>query len=118
MLGGKTIGELNKHTGFLQIVPEDTKIKTPEGNKNGPIITMGLAGFYQFPTFTAAANILNEEEQRLNKDKITLESSQLKTESDKMRQSTKKRELTYMLTTIGIILMLLELLYLKIRGDI
>ena len=118
LLGGKTIGELNKNTGFLQIVPKDTKIKGPTGSIDGPIITMDIAGFYKFPTYTVASNILNEEEQRLNKDKITLESSQLKAEAEKMHASTKKRELTYLLTTIGMIIMLLELLYIKIRGDI
>jgi hypothetical protein len=118
LIDEKTIGELNRATGNIQTISENTIAKTPYGNKNGPIISLDYVGFYDFPTHSVSANIFSEEEQRLNKNTLNVESSRLIFEAEKMRNSTTDKELTYLFATISIFLLIIELLYVKLRGDI
>lgn len=117
LTGGKTIGELNKNTGYLQIVSREQKIKTPSGEKTGKSITMDDPGFYEFKEYTIAANILSEEEQRLNRDKLSEEQSSLKIESEKIQKETRKKDLSYIMIMIITGLLIIEFLYVKLRGD-
>lgn len=118
LLGEKTINELNRNTGNIETVSRNIVARTPKGNINGPLITLDYVGFYEFPHYTIAANILSEEEQRLNRDRLTMEDSRLEFEAERMKNKTTDKELTYLFATIILILLILELLYIKLRGDV
>lgn len=118
LIGGKTIGEINKQTGYLQIVGKEQVVDTPGGKRTGKAITLDYTGFYKFKDYTIAANLMSEEEQRLNKDSISVETSELVLEADKIRKETKEKELTILMVIIIGVLLLFELIYIKFRGDV
>ncbi|MFT4304211.1 MAG: BatA domain-containing protein [Candidatus Woesearchaeota archaeon] len=118
LIGGKTLSELNRNTGYLQIVTREQVIKTPKGDRTGQAITLDYAGFYEFAGFTVAANLLSESEQRLNKDEVWEEFSDLRSLSEIKSKETAERDLTYIFAMIVLVLLIFELFYLKFRGDI
>jgi len=117
MIGGKKITELNKQTGFLQSGKE-SNIITPTGTRKASTVTMNKAGYYVFPSYTVAANLLSEEEQRLNRNTIESEDSELPALAAITADETKKKEITHLVLYIIAGLLVIELLYLKFRGDI
>jgi hypothetical protein len=118
LIGGKTIGELNKDTGYLQTVSKEQAVETPEGKRTGKAITLDYAGFYDFSAFSIAANLISEEEQSLNRDSISEQESNLDAKAKRGMEETKKKDLTFMLIGIIGMLLLFELAYIKFRGDI
>jgi len=118
LIGGRTISELNKQTGYLQALGKEQSVVTPQGNRKGKLITLDYTGFYDFPEYTVAANLISEEEQRLVKDKATIENSKLTIEADKIKNETKDRDITYIMVAIATAFLIIELLFIKIRGDL
>jgi hypothetical protein len=118
LLGGKTLAELNKKTGFMETLGKEESVNTPKGVVKGSAITLDYAGIYEFDNYNVAANILNEEEQRLNKDTLSLEASKLSIESKAGKEEKKEKDLTLTLVYILAALFIIEYFYLKIRGDI
>jgi hypothetical protein len=117
MRGAKTISELNKRTGLLFPNPTDEAITTPKGKRKGDAITLDYAGFYTAKEVTIAANLVNEEEQRLNKEESQKGFMKLKEEILTSNQEKKKKDVTDFFALIGAALLIFELIYLKIRGD-
>ena len=91
---------------------------TPGGKRTGKAITLDYTGFYKFKDYTIAANLISEEEQRLNRDSISIETSDLVAEANKIQKETKEKELTLLMVIIIGILLLFELVYIKFRGDV
>jgi hypothetical protein len=118
LIGGKSIGEINKKTGYMQVLNDNAVVRTPEGMRTGRIITLDYSGFYNFNDFTIAANLLNEEEQRLNRPEINLERSNLNYQMEKSVRSTKNKELSYLFILLATLFLIFELLYIKFRGDV
>ncbi|MCB9358303.1 BatA domain-containing protein [Candidatus Woesearchaeota archaeon] len=118
LIGGKTLGELNKQTGYLQTVSKEQVVKTPREDRTGQAITLDYAGFYEFSGFTVAANIIAEDEQNLNRGEISQEISELNLEAKKIADETKDRDLTYIFAVLIAALLIFELAYLKFRGDV
>ena len=117
LLGGKTTAEINKQAGYMQILGKEQTVDTPKGKRTGKIVSLDYTGFYRFNTYTIATNILSEEEQRLNKDSITIEASDLSVESKKIQNETRDKEITFILLVIATIFLLAEFILLKFRGD-
>lgn len=118
LVGGKKIEELNKKTGHFVALAKEQNIKTPKGIRKGKVVTFDFTGFYDFEDHTMAANLLSEEEQRLNRDKLSMENSKLSIESKKAKEETRNKEIYKILIIIITALLIFELLYLKFRGDV
>ena len=118
LIGGKTLAETNKKTGYMKENSKDKKIQTPKGIAEGKIISLDYTGFYDFEDHTLAVNLIAEEEQRLNKDKITSEESKLPELSKEGVDDTKEQDLSELILIIIGGLLLFEFLYLKFRGDV
>jgi hypothetical protein len=118
LIGGKSLAETNKKTGYFQENLGNQEVITPEGRKRGSLITLDHPGFYDFNDLSVAANLLSEEEQRLNKDNISIRESHLSIEAQRSVNDTKEREISEILLIIVTALIIIELFYLKIRGDV
>jgi hypothetical protein len=118
LIGGRNPSEINKKTGYVEAFSRDRTVITPDGRKTGNIIALDYNGFYRFPDYTIAANLLTEEEQRLNRGELSLEISNLEYHKEKSITNTKQKELIYIMVIIAGFILFFELLFLKLRGDV
>jgi hypothetical protein len=118
LVGGKTASELNKQVGFIKDNPSRSKIKTPKGTSESGLVSFDYTGFYEFEDESMASNLITEEEQRLNRDNISLEQSQLAELSKEGVEETTEEDLSDLIVYIIAGLLFIELLYIKFRGDV
>lgn len=117
-LGGQTLAELNRKTGYLETLGREQTVNTPVGYRRGSAITLDYTGLYHFTDYTIAANLLTEQEQRLNRATVQLEASELSSAIAQGENQTRKKDISLIVLFIITGLLLVELIIIKIRGDI
>ena len=114
LLNRKKINEINQKTGKIITFEIPTKVKTPSGELITDNIVLDKAGFYDFGNFKTAANLLNFEESNINKEVFVEETLGEVIGS----RGQVPLLLTFYLLLALVILIFLEVLYVKYRGDV
>lgn len=110
-----TLHSLNVKTGTLLTFPKEIKVKTPTKKIVTNLLRVEDAGLYVFEDRTIAANLLSDLESNTNR------ASALEKEGDGEAESTENKlpkELSQIFIILGLIILLLELIYIKLRGDL
>jgi len=109
-----SLANLNVRTGSLIALTKKTTVKTPKGTVTGDLLSLDWAGLYVLPDRTIAANTLSDKEGDLSVPNVTRE------QTDVNEKGTEKAplELTNGFLWTAIALLLLEILYIKYRGDL
>jgi len=112
----ENIAELNTKTGETRILEDVTKIVTPSQTIKQNAFIFDDAGYYKVGGQIIAANLLSEAESDITLRKIVGTSDG----TVDLKPVTEERELSFEIPILLIILVLLglELLYIKVRGDI
>ncbi|MFW6311616.1 MAG: DUF7408 domain-containing protein [Nanoarchaeota archaeon] len=118
LVNSKSIDYYNYITGSMMSVPKDSTLVSPSGNKMDDIVLYDEVGLYNVEKTDIyfASNFLNEQESD-----IFLESdTEKKIKSDDLSFEKRKVEQNLVIYALGIaiLLLLIELLYIKYRGDI
>ncbi|MBR9692341.1 VWA domain-containing protein [Candidatus Woesearchaeota archaeon] len=109
-----SLENLNVRTGGILTFPTETKVKTPGGTLTGTIIPVERAGLYTYRDRTLVANMISDEESELNKP-VNL----TRAIGQEGNGSTDKvpKDLSDYLLWLALALLILEIIYLKYRGD-
>lgn len=109
-----SLENLNLHTGAILSLPVPENIKTPTGTITASMLPLENAGLYVLPDRTIAANMLSDGESNLATQNV----SKSQTAEEATAQTEKEPlELTDYILWAAIAFVLLELLYIKYRGD-
>ena len=116
LTGQLDLKNLNYRTKETLILNGEQKIKTPTRTVRQATIMLEDAGVYELDDRNLAVNLLDEKESDLNtKETIGAKSTEFELKPVK---ETRKLELEPILIMIAGIILLLEILYIKLRGDV
>lgn len=110
------IKNLNYKTGDSLIfdVPQD--VQTPSSLAKQPTLLLEEVGLYKLPDRTIAVNLLNERESNINADaSFGTQSINFKLEPIREERTS---SLEFVLVTIGLFLLIFEIMFIKWRGDL
>ncbi len=114
LLNRKKINEINTRTGRIITFENPIIVTTPTGQVNTDKIVLDHAGFYDFGNYRMAANLIDFKESDVNKE-VSVEES-----LGDVVGSTGKAPLvlSFQLLILLILLIIIELIYVKYRGDV
>jgi len=116
LTGQLDLKSLNYLTKDTLILDGEQKVKTPVKTVKQATIMLEQAGIYELDDRNIAVNLLSDTESNLNAEEIVGAKS---TEFElKPVKETRKLEFEPILIAIAGILLLLEILYIKMRGDV
>lgn len=115
MTNTPSIKNLNFRTGSLLSFAEEQRIDTPAGRITTKDLSLDNAGMYTLKDRTIAINLANEKESDVSKEDA-LSAQGVSQSSERFKEKT-PFELEYFFIWAALILLLLELLYVKMRGD-
>jgi hypothetical protein len=108
--------DLNKKTGDSIQVPTGAVLEGPMGSVQGPVVTLERSGVYTLGDRQIAVNFLNAAESALVKHDIAAAAQ----DAGSLSQLKEERQL-YLenwLLIIAAVFLVIELMFLKVRGDI
>ena len=111
-----SIKNLNFVTGSILNLKEEQRVQTPKGKITTKALSLDNAGLYTLNDRVIAINLVNEKESDVNND-ASLDKEGSYQSSGKFKEKV-PFELTEYLVIAAIILLLLEFLYIKMRGDL
>lgn len=109
-----SLANLNVRTGSILALQKETNIKTPAGDITTNLLPIEHAGLYILPDRTIAANLVSDRESSIVAP-VNVTASDGGSGEETVEEVPK--ELTRYLLWGAIIFLLLELLYVKFRGD-
>ncbi len=110
-----SIKDLNYRTGNSLIFNKEQTIQTSEGKIKTNSLELKNSGLYTFNDRTIAINLLNEKESDVSND-FALSEEGIAQSSEKFKDKT-PYEITDYLIIIALIILFVELIYVKLRGD-
>ena len=112
----ENLNDFNFQTGHVEAVNEQ-EVETPLGNYETNRVLFDKAGYYSYEGKKTAANLLNSRESSVSMDPSAFSDEEKQVTSDASKL-TEKRDFTELLALLAGILIFLELLYIKFRGDL
>jgi hypothetical protein len=110
-----SISNLNYKTGSFISFPDAQRIVTPQGTITTKELSLDNAGLYTLKDRIIAINLAEEKESDISAEQ-TLDKQTFAQSSDRFKEKV-PLELTSYFIYAGLILIFLELLYVKFRGD-
>ena len=112
----ENLGDFNFRTGHLEAVGTQT-VETPLGTQKTDRVLFDKAGYYSYNQRTVSASLLNVRESAAgaNASAFSAEEKRIVIDPSELKQ---KKHFTGLLAFIAGILIFLELLYVKFRGDL
>ncbi|MBI5002947.1 BatA domain-containing protein [Candidatus Woesearchaeota archaeon] len=115
VIGKDTIETLNYRIGEKVVFDNEIPVRTPSGKQDDmESIEFDEVGIYQYKDKQVAVNLLNKVESNVDYVNEEFESALIEAETEKV---TSKQPLTKALIIIMLIVLFLELIYVKMRGD-
>ncbi len=115
VIGKDTIETLNYRIGEKVVFDNEIPVQLPSGKQEDmESIEFDEIGIYQYKDKQVAVNLLNKVESNVDYVNEEFESSLIEAETEKV---TSKQPLTKILIIVMLIVLFLELLYIKMRGD-
>lgn len=116
LLKAKELDYYNKHTGSILSLIEGEEIKTPSGETFQNHIILDTVGIYRIGEDEIAANFLNEEESDIFRD--IEKGDQIGTQLANIDGRLVPQNLVIYSLLAIFLLLIIELIYIKYRGDI
>ncbi len=111
-----TLAELNHETGETVRFSSD-QVNGPRGRVAGPTVTLGRAGFYATESRRESASLLDERESRVSVTAID-QRAEAVGNLTRTEQRTVPQRLTEFAVVVALLLVVLEIAYLRRRGDL
>ncbi|MBT3406797.1 VWA domain-containing protein [Candidatus Woesearchaeota archaeon] len=112
----KSIKSLNVQTGSTLILEDKTKISTPTGVQNTNALMYENVGLYTLPDRVVVANLLNDKESNIDIEQSKDIASNSRRGS--LIDETVEYQIVNHILIALLILLFLEVLYVKFRGDL
>ncbi|HLD87196.1 MAG TPA: hypothetical protein VJB12_03960, partial [Candidatus Nanoarchaeia archaeon] len=117
MVGTEDIKSYNYQTGSIATFDEQ-EVKTPTSTVKASKIILDEQGIYGFSGRKIAVNLLNEKESDISRDSKNTDVSARQavlSESDSKRHDL---SIVFLLSFLALLLVLIELVFVKVRGDV
>jgi hypothetical protein len=111
-----SIKNLNYQTGNVINFNEEQNIQTPNGRISTKSLGLDNIGLYTLKDRIVAINLINDRESDVEKE-ATIGKQGFAQSSDKFKEKVPYELIDYLII-IAIIILLIEFLYIKIRGDL
>jgi hypothetical protein len=115
--GREPLSELNRETGYRLRFDERTTVVTPDGEVTDSTVTLDRVGFYEVGERTVSASLLSADESAVDANPLSARSDDGSVVEREERQ-TVPRPLTEWVVLAALGVMVVELAYMKRRGDI
>ena len=109
------IGDYNFRGGDILTVPQQT-VKTPSASIETSKLLLDEHGIYELVSRKIAVNLLNEKESDISQASEDIEQDKSFTQGGEVKK--KKIEVEVILTSLVLVLLFIEIFYLKQRGDL
>lgn len=106
----------NFKTGRIDVV-QNQLVATPMGKIKTNRVLFDKAGFYSYDGKVVAASLLDERESSVSSDPVLFAENEKQVSSEKSRLKETRRFYTF-LSLIAALLVFVELVYIKFRGDL
>ena len=110
------IREYNYKSGKMVVLNEQA-IKTPSAQITTNKLLLDEAGIYEFDNKKIAVNLANEKESDISRENIELEDELIKFSAEKVKDID-NIDLEVPLLIAALLILLIEFVYIKIRGDL
>jgi len=110
------IRDYNHKTGDTIVIPEQ-RVRTPTSTIRTSKLTLNENGIYQLTNKHLAVNLLNEKESDISKTTNILEQDKKEFQTE-TELKTKKIDIDYYLIILAFLLIFIEIIYIKKRGDL
>jgi len=110
------INDYNFKTGRMVVINEQ-EVKTPSAKMTTNKLLLDEAGIYEFGNKKVAVNLINEQESDINRENIELEGNLKKFSAEKVKD-VDDFELEVPLLIAALIILFIEFIYIKRRGDL
>ena len=107
------MGELNYQTGETVDVAAEATVETPTGTQDGPQISLDRIGYYDLSDRVIAANLLTPAESAVVPNPISVDRADGPT-----AEIDRPVDMTPLLVILAVMLAILEVGYLRYRGDL
>jgi len=109
------IKDLNLKTGQILTFDNKISVKTPSKTILGDIVTLDEIGIYEIKDKKIAANLISERESNIN---FVEKESETQDKKKDLEEEKIKQDITNLLLLIAMVLLLIELIWTKMRGDL
>lgn len=113
--GKDDVKSLNYKTGDRYLTEKETQIETPAGLLISDNIFLEYQGLYTINSKKISSNLVSEQESSINPDEKI--GDNIDSFSLKALKKKEKKDITLYVLILGLIFVILELLYAKLRGD-
>ncbi len=113
--GKEDVKTLNYKTGDRYLTEKETQIETPAGILISDNIFLEYQGLYTLNGKKISSNLISELESSINPDEKI--GDNIESFSLKALKKKEKKDITLYVLILGLIFVILELLYAKLRGD-
>lgn len=117
LVGTESLSNFNYRTGRIISLNGQERVTTPEGTFKTNRLIMDKVGLYRVGERTYAANLLSDKESNINFNR-TIEAEKQEEYKASIIEKQKDVSLTRHLAIFALILLFIELVYIKIRGDV
>ncbi len=107
----------NYKTGQMMVLPERQQVSVPSGSVTTRLLLMDEVGEYKVNNRDVAVNLANQGESRVERDFDIESESYSEYASEIIKKDEDFNVVPFLLSVIGLLL-IVELIYLKVRGDV
>lgn len=115
LTGKDDLDSLNYDTGRIMTFESQLEVKTPLDTEKTQILTLENAGFYELPDRTVSSNLLDVRESDVG---LQVEETRLRATRAQGTKADIPIEYTHIALIAALLLIFIELIYIKFRGDI
>ncbi len=116
--GSLDVSEYNAKTGMFIKLPATQTVKTPGDSVTTDLLLLDEVGIYELPDKDTAVNLYDERESNLEGGGISAQAAEQKERPYNVQTIRKPKHLDVYLIMAGIFLVVLELVYLRWRGEL
>ncbi len=116
--GSLDVSEYNAKTGMFIKLPSTQTIKTPGDSVTTDLLLLDEVGIYELPDKDTAVNLYDEQESNLAGGGISAQAAEQKEIPYNVQTIRKPKHLDVYLIMAGMFLVVLELVYLRWRGEL
>ena len=116
--GSLDVSEYNAKTGMFIKLPATQTVKTPGDSVTTDLLLLDEVGIYELPDKDTAVNLYDERESNLAGGGISAQAGEKKEIPYNVQTIRKPKYLDVYLIMAGILLVVLELVYLRWRGEL
>ncbi|ELZ91313.1 hypothetical protein C440_13404 [Haloferax mucosum ATCC BAA-1512] len=118
LAGRSTLSELNRATGQSLSAGANQTVETPTGQATGPEVRLADAGFYRVGDERFAASLLSESESDVVAESLDSNTTASSTAPSRVEDQVVPDPLTEWAALVALAVTLVELAYLRRRGDL